>query len=71
MKFASLKNGTRDGQLVVVSRDMSRFSVVDTVSTLQDLLDNWDKKIPLGSRVGLRTCGMLGTGQLHLVPAHI
>ncbi len=51
MKFASLKNGSRDGQLVVVSRDLSRFSTVDSVLTLQDLLDNWDDKVSVVSAV--------------------
>ncbi len=42
MKFATLKNGTRDGQLVVVSRDLSRCVAVPHIAiTLQQLLDNW------------------------------
>lgn len=45
MKFASLKNGSRDGQLVVVSRDLSRYSTVDSIPTLQNLLDNWADKV--------------------------
>ena len=51
MKFASLKNGSRDGQLVVVSRDLTRFSTVDSVLTLQDLLDNWGEKVSVVSAV--------------------
>jgi fumarylacetoacetate (FAA) hydrolase len=44
MKLASLKNNTRDGQLVVVSRDLSRCVAVPAVAaTLQQLLDNWDR----------------------------
>jgi fumarylacetoacetate (FAA) hydrolase len=43
MKLASLKNNTRDGKLVVVSRDLSRCVAVPAVAaTLQQLLDNWD-----------------------------
>ena len=43
MKLASLKSG-RDGQLVVVSRDLSRaISVPEIAPTLQAALDNWDE----------------------------
>jgi len=42
MKLASLKQG-RDGQLVVVSKDLSRYVSADTVApTMQAALDNWD-----------------------------
>lgn len=42
MKLATLKNGTRDGQLVVVSKDLTRAVVVsDVAHTLQQALDNW------------------------------
>ncbi|MEL7450886.1 MAG: fumarylacetoacetate hydrolase family protein [Pseudomonadota bacterium] len=41
MKLASLKNG-RDGRLVVVSTDLSRFVPVDGIApTLQAALDDW------------------------------
>ena len=41
MKLASLKGG-RDGSLVVVSRDLSRYVLADDVApTLQFALDNW------------------------------
>lgn len=43
MKLASLKNNSRDGRLVVVSRDLSQcVEVSEIAATLQDLLDNWD-----------------------------
>ena len=43
MKLASLKQG-RDGSLVVVSRDLTRFKVVaDIAPTLQYALDNWEQ----------------------------
>jgi fumarylacetoacetate (FAA) hydrolase len=43
MKLATLKNGMRDGELVVVSRDLSRFvPVPDMVTTLQGALDRWE-----------------------------
>lgn len=43
MKLASLKSG-RDGQLVVVSRDLSRYAVAnDIAATLQHALDAWSE----------------------------
>ena len=42
MKLATLKNNTRDGALVVVSRDLTRYrKVPDIAATLQFALDNW------------------------------
>ncbi len=42
MKLATLKNGTRDGQLVVVSRDLKQcVAVPDIAQTLQAALDHW------------------------------
>src|ERR671910_3204165 len=47
MKLASLKNGTRDGQLVVVSRDLTRFTDASfLVPTLQAALDDWRRISP-------------------------
>ena len=44
MKLATLKNNTRDGALVVVSRDLSRCQPVPEIAaTLQFALDNWDR----------------------------
>jgi fumarylacetoacetate (FAA) hydrolase len=46
MKLASLKDG-RDGRLVVVSRDLSRYVVAaEAALTLQAALDNWNKVQP-------------------------
>ena len=43
MKFASLNNGHRDGQLVLVSRDLKTcVAIPEIAATLQALLDNWD-----------------------------
>jgi fumarylacetoacetate (FAA) hydrolase len=43
MKLATIANGTPDGQLVVVSRDMSRMVSADAIApNLQTALDNWD-----------------------------
>ncbi|ENM5935121.1 fumarylacetoacetate hydrolase family protein [Vibrio mimicus] len=42
MKLATLRNGTRDGQLVVVSRDLTLcVAVPDIAGTLQQALDDW------------------------------
>ncbi len=42
MKLATLKNGTRDGRLVVVSNDLMMYTDVTHVAlTLQAALDNW------------------------------
>jgi fumarylacetoacetate (FAA) hydrolase len=42
MKFATYKNGTRDGQLVVVSRDLRQCAAVPHIAaTLQAVLDDW------------------------------
>ena len=47
MKLASLKNGTRDGRLVVVSRDLTRCTDAATVApTLQAALDDWERLAP-------------------------
>src|SRR3546814_17135682 len=44
MKLATRKNGTRDGELVVVSRDLMRCVTVPQVAhTLQDALDRWSE----------------------------
>ena len=42
MKLATLNNGTRDGRLVVVSRDLSRAAHVDAIaSTMIEAIENW------------------------------
>mgnify|MGYP001577611994 CR=1 FL=1 len=47
MKLATLKNNTRDGQLVVVSRALDKAVVVaDIANTLQNALDNWHEISP-------------------------
>lgn len=47
MKLATLKNQTRDGQLVVVSKDLLfAIAVPDIATTLQHALDNWDTCAP-------------------------
>lgn len=43
MKLASYNNGRRDGQLMLVSRDLTKTVAVPAIAhTLQQLLDGWD-----------------------------
>lgn len=47
MKLATLKQGSRDGTLVVVSRDLSNAVIAaDIAPTLQAALDDWDRAAP-------------------------
>lgn len=47
MKLATLKNNTRDGQLVVVNRSLNKAVVVsDIAKTLQAAIDDWDTVSP-------------------------
>ena len=47
MKLATLKNNTRDGQLVVVSRNLEKAIAVPNIAiTLQNALDNWQEVAP-------------------------
>ncbi len=47
MKLATLKDGTRDGTLIVVSRDLTRAIKADDLApTLQAALDDWDYVSP-------------------------
>jgi len=47
MKLATLNNGSRDGQLAVVSRDLARaVPATGIAATLQAALDDWDRMAP-------------------------
>src|SRR5579862_3201562 len=47
MKLATLKNQSRDGKLVVVSKDLTRAVLVTEVAhTLQQALDHWSECAP-------------------------
>ena len=47
MKLATLKDGTRDGRLVIVSRDLARCVAVPEIArTMQAVLDEWDGTAP-------------------------
>ena len=56
MKLATLKDGGRDGTLVVVSRDLKWATPVDGVPTLQAALDDWDK-----AQIGLKVASFAVT----------
>jgi fumarylacetoacetate (FAA) hydrolase len=47
VKVATVDNGTRDGQLVVVSQDNKYYVVANSVApNLQSALDQWDAHLP-------------------------
>lgn len=47
MKLATLNDGTRDGKLVVVSKDITRYCTAENIApTLQYALDNWAEIAP-------------------------
>ncbi|RKP58757.1 fumarylacetoacetate hydrolase family protein [Pararobbsia silviterrae] len=47
MKLATLKDDTRDGQLIVVSRDLRHAVIADAIApTLQRVLDDWNFYAP-------------------------
>ncbi|HVG57151.1 MAG TPA: fumarylacetoacetate hydrolase family protein [Hyalangium sp.] len=47
MKLATLKDGTRDGRLIVVKRDSSAYALATPVAlTLQNALDDWARTEP-------------------------
>lgn len=48
MKLATLKNGTRDGQLLVVSKELKyAIKVTEPIKTLQAALDDWNNTKPI------------------------
>lgn len=47
MKLGTLKDGTRDGRLVVVKRDGTTYTPADGIAkSMQEALDNWDEAEP-------------------------
>ena len=66
MKLASLKAGGRDGRLVIVSRDLTRWlPVPDIAVTLQAALDDWSMLAP---RLAERAAALEAS---HALPAAI
>jgi fumarylacetoacetate (FAA) hydrolase len=64
MKLATLKDGSRDGSLVVVSRDLVHAIAVPSIArTLQAALDDWNTAQPLLADVyrGINEGGLAGT----------
>jgi len=61
MKLATRKNGARDGELLLISRDLSQaVSAADIAPTLQAALDNWDVLAPeLSQRYALLNAGRI------------
>jgi fumarylacetoacetate (FAA) hydrolase len=61
MKLATLRDGSRDGRLVVVSRDLGRcVEVPEIARTLQAALDDWTRTAPaLGAISGELCAGRL------------
>ncbi len=55
MKLATLRNGTRDGELVIVSRDLTKaVRTADTIAglgTMQQFLDDWDTYVLAAERI--------------------
>lgn len=55
MKLATLKNGERDGRLVVVSRELDRYiDAASAAATLQSALDNWPTASPILANIAKR-----------------
>ena len=47
MKLATIEDGSADGQLVIVSRDLARAAPADGIAaTLQQVMENWDAVEP-------------------------
>ncbi|WP_428311416.1 fumarylacetoacetate hydrolase family protein [Hydrocarboniphaga sp.] len=62
MKLATLRDGSRDGRLVVVSRDLSVCMPAAVVSTMQQALDRWDEVEPLLQQQSDRINGKSAAG---------
>ncbi|MDJ0684559.1 MAG: fumarylacetoacetate hydrolase family protein [Alphaproteobacteria bacterium] len=65
MKLGTLRDGSRDGALAVVSRDLSRaVSAQEIAPTLQAALDDWDRVAPdLAALSDALNTGKLNTGK--------
>ncbi|MCM2305885.1 MAG: fumarylacetoacetate hydrolase family protein [Sulfuritalea sp.] len=70
MKLATLKQGGRDGTLVVVSRDLAYCQTVGGIAgTLQQALDNWDQVLPRLQQVSdMLNAGATQQGARHALP---
>ncbi|MEP9389074.1 fumarylacetoacetate hydrolase family protein [Mesorhizobium sp. KR9-304] len=72
MKLATLKNGARDGKLVVVSRDLTRFTDASFLAqTLQAALDDWQRIAPhLATLAESLETGSVPSSRFHEHDAH-
>jgi fumarylacetoacetate (FAA) hydrolase len=68
MKLATLDDGSRDGQLLVVSRDLTRALPVPRIAaTLQEALDDWSAMAP---RLEEASAGLEGGTGAGSIPFH-
>ena len=67
MKLATLRNGARDGRLVVVSRDITRAADASAIApTLQHALDDWPRAAPrLEALAAQLEIGAVPAGRFH------
>lgn len=67
MKLGSMNNGTRDGKLVIVSKDLTHFTDASFLTpTLQSALDNWARIAPhLEALAVSLDHGAVPTGRFH------
>jgi fumarylacetoacetate (FAA) hydrolase len=72
VKLASLKDGSRDGKLVVVSRDLTRYTDASfLVPTLQAALDDWLRLAPhLGAMAESIEAGAVPASRFHEHDVH-
>jgi fumarylacetoacetate (FAA) hydrolase len=72
VKLASLRNGSRDGQLLVVSRDLTRaVPVPHVVPTLQAALDDWARVQPRLEQLALELEAGRAPGSFPFQPTQV
>ncbi len=72
MKLATLRNGTRDGELAIVSRDLTKaVRTTETIAglgTLQQLLDGWDTYFLAAERISSELDAVTANGNGSRLP---
>ncbi len=72
MKLATLRNGTRDGELAIVSRDLAKaVRTTETIAglgTLQQLLDGWDTYFLAAERISSELDAVTANGNGSRLP---
>jgi len=72
LKLATLANGARDGQLLVVSRDLTRAAPVPAIApTLQAALDDWTRMRPRLEQAALELEDGRATGSFPFDPVRV